>query len=108
MQVNDLIFKLKHGYQYSANDSSGNPVHRLEPPNKYMLRAATVLEKVISDNNTLIQQVLKLQQDLANAETQIQHLSGLSQHGSASGPGTSTSGASSGQDDAGVNSPATT
>jgi hypothetical protein len=103
MHVQDLIFKLKHGYSYLDN-STDPPVQQLVAPNKYMLRASEVIERAIQDNNKLLQQIQYLQttldktlQELIDAKAQIQHQSGLSQHGATAGPGTANSGSSQGQ-----------
>lgn len=107
MHVQDLIFKLKHGYSY-LDSSTDPPVQQLVAPNKYMMRASEVIERAINDNTSLIQRVQYLQtqldktlQELIDAKTQIQHQSGLSQHGTSAGPGTADSSTSQGQVDDG-------
>lgn len=44
MNVNQLIHILKTGYSYEATDSEGSKQLVLNPPNKYMLAAAKVIE----------------------------------------------------------------
>lgn len=44
MNVNHLIHILKTGYSYEATDSEGNTQLVLNPPNRYMLAAAKVIE----------------------------------------------------------------
>lgn len=106
MHIGQLIHTLKHGHGYNLNNEDGTITRVLQPPTKYTLRAAEILQKAIEDNEYLINQVVKLQESLANAEAQIQHLSRLSQHGPASGPGSSNGSPSQGQNDAGIDGPA--
>ncbi len=102
MQLPSLIHILKHGYGYDSTDADGETTRTLVAPNKYMILAGKLLEKLYTDNGTLIQEVIKTQEqlkitdeELTNAKTRIQDLERLSADGNVAGA--SDSGTSEGQ-----------
>ncbi len=93
MQINSLIAVLKHGYAYDASDPNDmeQRVRVTVPPNKHMMMAGQVIEKLYNDNQNLIKKCLQLQdkvnelEGLYDDKTSVQDSSPVPTDGNASG-----------------------
>ena len=83
MDLNHLFNNLKHGYQYTKTLEDGTQENVLVAPNKYMLKAADVIQHL----DTQLRQVVALNQQLQkrydDLEAQISHSSPVSSDGNA-------------------------
>ena len=74
MNIQQLLHHLKHGYGYTATQESGEPFQVLNPPNKYMLQAAKVLEQVLPELERLNQLAIQNSQLAAQAFADCERL----------------------------------
>ena len=94
MEIRSLLHHLKHGYSALITEPDGSQHQELYAPNKYMIRAARVIEACIQDNTRIMQilnqsqnqlQQLLEEKEKSSYETQVQHHGGVSGHESTSG-----------------------
>jgi hypothetical protein len=74
MNIQQLLHHLKHGYSYTATNEGGEPYQVLNPPNKYMIQAAKIIEKVLPEIEQLTKQAIHSREMLWQAHADCERL----------------------------------
>lgn len=69
MEYNQLMFALKHGRSYTHTNEAGETQQVLEAPNKYMRKAAAIIEGLLAELQAAQQNVKNMQELLAKYPT---------------------------------------